>query len=349
MAALAYSLVIVYASLQPFTDWRMLTEPFGSFLLESWPRWITADDIIFNFAAYVPLGFLLALSLCAYCNARTAVVVSIIACTALSFVLEASQQYLPARFASQVDLLVNGGGGAVGALIAPLFSPGQRLGHEIVQLRSRGFIEGPRSDAALALVGLWLITQLYIPPVTLGNGDLREGLGLAPLFTYTPGAYLLAEAGVVMLSATGLGLLLASAARDIAWGYWRALALIFASAGTLKTVAVLLVLRAPNPWSWLTPGLGIGLASSLVLLLLLTRLPHRGRAAIAMLALLAAVVLVNTMPDNPYRPTPSHLLSGRISHFLSFSSMIHALSDIWPFLAMSFLFFSPPARDSTIH
>lgn len=349
MAALAYSLVIVYASLQPFTDWRALSEPFGNFLFASWPRWITANDIIFNFAAYVPLGFLLTLLLSARWSAQAAVLLAIMACTALSFALEAAQQYLPMRFASNVDLLINSCGGAVGALIAPLFSPGQRLGHAFARLRGRWFVGGPRGDAVLVLAGLWLVAQLYAPPIAFGNGDLREGLGLTALFAYAPGAYLLAEAGVVMFNATGFGLLLASAARDTDSGYWRALTLIIAGAGTLKAAAALLILRAPNPWNWLTPGFGIGLAAALVLLLVLTRLPHRGRAAGALFALLAAVALVNSIPENPYRPALSYLLSGQISHFLSFASMTHALSDIWPLLAMLFLLFSLPVRHGANH
>jgi hypothetical protein len=188
-----------------------------------------------------------------------------------------------------------------------------------------------------------------VSPVTLGNGDLREGLNLTAFFNYTPGSYLLMEAGVVMLNVVALGLLLASAAREIRWGYWRALMLIFSAALALKAAAVLLISHAPNPWSWLTPGFGAGLAGAFAVLLVLTRLPHRGRAAAALLALLAAVVLVNIIPENPYRPAPSYLLSGRISHFLSFSSMLHAISDIWPVLAMSFLLFGLPRRDNTNH
>ncbi len=349
LAALAYSLVIVYASLQPFTDWRALPDAFGSFLLEPWPRWITLDDILFNFAAYVPLGFLLTLFLCARWNAPAAVVLAITACTTLSFTQEAAQQYLPSRFASNVDLLVNSGGSAVGALLAPLFSPGQRIGHQFVQLRSRAFIDGPRGDAVLVLAGLWMVTQLYTPPIALGNGDLREGLGLTALFSYAPGTYLLAEAGVIMLNIAGLGLMLASAARDDDSGWWRTLVLVIAGAGLFKIAAALLILQAPHPWGWLTPGLGMGLTAALILLLALSRLSHRNRGTLALCALFAAVALVNLIPDNPYRQAPSHLLSGRISHFLSFASMTHALSDIWPFLTMLFLLCSPASRNITNH
>ena len=63
MTALAYILVIIYASLQPFVGWRALSGDFGNFLFEPWPSWITVDDVLFNFVAYLPLGFLLALAL----------------------------------------------------------------------------------------------------------------------------------------------------------------------------------------------------------------------------------------------------------------------------------------------
>lgn len=344
MAALAYILVVIYASLQPFSDWRGLAGDFGEFLFAPWPRWITVDDILFNFAAYVPLGFLLALVLHARTNMQTAVVLAAAACVALSGSLESAQQYLPARIASNVDLLVNSFGGAVGALIAPLFAPEQRLGRELASLRSRWFVSGARGDAVLVLAGLWLIAQLHAPAIAFGNGDLRESLHLQGLFKHTPASYLAVEAGVVMLNIAGLGLLLASAARDMTSGYWRALALIIAGAGALKAAAATLILHAPNPWSWLTPGVGMGLSAALLAVLILTQLPPRGRAAAALLALIGAVILVNITPGNPYRPAPSSLLPGSVSHILSLASMTRALSDLWPFLAMLVLMFGPSGQ-----
>ncbi len=344
MAALAYILVIIYASLQPFIDWRGLSGGFGDFLFEPRPRWITVDDVLFNFAAYLPLGFLLALALCARWSTQAAVALAAVACVALSFTLEAAQQYLPSRIASNVDLLVNSCGGVVGALVALLFTPGQRLGRTVAQLRQRWFVSGVRGDAALILAGLWLLTQLHATLIAFGNGDLRGSLDFARWFSHTPGSYLAAEAGVVMLNLSGLGLLLASAARDTAAGYWRALALVFAGACTLKIAAATLLLRAPNPWSWLTPGVAMGCAAALLLLLLLTRLPHRGRAAMAVLTLAGALILVNIIPENPYRPAPPYLLLGRASHILSFTSMTRALSDLWPFLALLFALYSLAVR-----
>jgi len=349
IAALAYSLVIVYASLQPFTGWRLPLQPFGKFILDTWPRWITIDDILFNFIAYVPLGFLIALSLHRQRGALPAVLLSSLACASLSVVLESVQQYLPARFASNVDLLVNSTGGAVGALIAPLFSPHQRLGQALSELRYRWFEGGPRGDMVLVLAGLWLVAQLHVPLIAFGYGDLRSTFGFGALFPHTADSYLVAEAGVVSLNVAGLGLLLATASRSTDIGYWRTLVLLIAGACVLKTAAAMLLLDALRPWSWWTPGLGVGIAAALMLLPLLNRLSQRGRSAAALLALIAAVVLVNSMPENPYRPAPTHLLAGRISHFLSFAAMLRALSDLWPFLATLFLLFSLPWRHAADH
>ena len=344
MAALAYSLVIIYASLQPFTGWGAEPVPFGAFLFAPWPRWISLEDVGFNFAAYLPLGFLLALALCARLHPRTAVLLAAVIAATVSFLLESAQQYLPMRFASTVDLLVNTCGGAVGALIAPLFAPGHRLGEGLALLRNRWFVGGPRGDAVLVLTGLWLLTQLHAAPINMGNGDLRLSLELGPLFAYTPDAYRYAEAGVVMLSVIGVGLLLASVARTINSGYWRTFVMLIVGACLLKTAASWFILRTASPWNWLTPGFGMGLVAAIVLLLVFVRLPPRGRALVALLVLLAATALVNCAPENPYRTVPPHMLPGRVGHFLSFTNMSRALSDLWPFLTLLFLMVSLPMR-----
>lgn len=346
MAALAYSLVIIYASLQPFMGWRAPGE-FGAFLLAPWPRWITMVDVVFNFAAYVPLGLLLGISLRGRWPAQTAVFIAIVLCIALSLLLESVQQYLPSRFASNVDLLVNTCGGTAGALCAPLFAPSQRLGRNLLMLRNRWLTPGLHGDAVLVLTGLWVLTQLHAPLIALGNGDLRSGLAPQGLFAYTPDTYMLAEAGVVMLSITGLGLLLASAVRHVGAGYWRSLVLIVTGACALRAAATVFLLQMDNPWNWLTPGFGIGIAIAAAVLAVFTRASHRARAALALFALFAAVILVNTVPENPYRPVPTYLLTGRTGHLLNFASIMRALSDIWPFLAILFLLISLPGRHRT--
>ena len=57
--SLAYLLLVVYASLYPFADWRVPNDEAARFLFTGWPSYIVASDVVLNVLAYVPLGLLL--------------------------------------------------------------------------------------------------------------------------------------------------------------------------------------------------------------------------------------------------------------------------------------------------
>ena len=115
---LAYLLLIVYASLSPFSGWRDPTNDALQFLTASWPRYYTRFDLIINFLAYLPLGFFAGLVLLARFRAAAAVALAALAAIALSFIMELAQAYLPGRISSNVDLLMNSLGSIAGALMA---------------------------------------------------------------------------------------------------------------------------------------------------------------------------------------------------------------------------------------
>jgi len=117
---LAYTLLIVYASLSPFTGWRV---PAGNVLhfLTVWPRYITRYDVFINILAYFPLGFLAALSLYHWRNNDTTVMPVVIAAAAgaaLSLSMETLQVFIPGRVAALPDLLTNTAGSLAGAILA---------------------------------------------------------------------------------------------------------------------------------------------------------------------------------------------------------------------------------------
>src|SRR6478752_2737539 len=82
--AVAYLLVIVYASLQPFQGWRMPPEEILHFLTAAWPRFITLQDVTVNIAAYVPLGLLLSIGFGARWGPARGVIIATLAASALS-------------------------------------------------------------------------------------------------------------------------------------------------------------------------------------------------------------------------------------------------------------------------
>src|SRR5512135_1737338 len=147
--ALAYLLIIVYASLQPFRDWRYPPDDILHFLTAAWPRYITLNDVLINLIAYVPLGFLLALGLKTHRRVLTAVMLATLLTAMLSLAMESIQMFLPARVASNIDLLANSAGALFGAMAAPLLSPSGFPGRKLAALRRRWFIPGALADAGL--------------------------------------------------------------------------------------------------------------------------------------------------------------------------------------------------------
>src|SRR6185436_16242390 len=91
---------------------------------------------------------------------------------------------------------------------------------------------------------------------------------------------------------------------------------------------------------WLTPGVAFGLVAGGLAIHALARLPGRIRLAAAALCILAATAAINLAPDNPYQSVPARLVAGGPSHYLSFSGIVRALSELWPVLAILYLGFA---------
>lgn len=334
--ALAYTLLIAYASLQPFLGWRMPPTEVFHFVTAPWPQYVTLGDLMINTAAYMPLGFLLALALQPGRSALRAVFAAAALAALTSLAMEAAQMFLPQRIASNVDLLTNSSGGLVGAMAAPLLSPSFLPGRRIAVWRERLFVHGRLADAGLVLAGLWLFTHLHPTAQLFGTGNLRSTFDLPVYMIHTPGRLISAEAVVVFFNLTGLGLLIASLTRAPA----RPLQLVAALIGTgivIKILAAVVLFSAPGPLVWLTPGVAFGLAAGSLALYPLVQLPRTGQAVGALLCFAAAVVVINFGPDNPYQTAPPKLVPGSATHLLRFSHIMRALSELWPFLVIAFL------------
>ena len=330
--AVAYLLVIGYASLQPFSGWWTPPDEIRRFLYAPWPRFITVEDILFNIAAYVPLGFLLARALLRSLGPRRGVLLAVVATALISLAMEAVQMFMPTRIASNVDLLTNSIGGLIGALGAPLFSPTRLLGLRLARWRRAWFVYGPIADVGLVLLCLWLLTQLNPTAQLFGTGFLRATFALPAPITHTPYLLLTAEAAVAAFNVLGLGLL-AIALTRASMPRGAALAGILLLACSAKVFAGLAFPKGAEPLAWLTPGVALGMLLAAVLLYTAVRLPRRLQWLLAALSFIAAIIAINIAPDNPYQTVPPQLLIGP-THFLSVSEIVRALSELWPFLAV---------------
>ena len=88
-------------------------------------------------------------------------------------------------------------------------------------------------------------------------------------------------------------------------------------------------------WAALTPGGLYGLVIGLLLSLPVLMLPGRWQMPLASMLLMAATVLVNLMPTNPYSVTA--LTVWRQGHFLNFNGLTRLIAALWPYLTLTFL------------
>jgi VanZ family protein len=336
---LAYVLLVIYASLHPFSGWRdQGVGPFA-FLAGALPRYITAFDLVTNFAAYLPLGFFALLALHPLLRGTLAFIAAGLAGCCLSLALEALQTYLPSRIPSNLDLATNGVGAFAGAALALRFGVGLLDSGRIHALRDRWFLAGHRYDLGMVLLALWLFTQLNPETLLFGNGDLRGLFEPPPAALHPAKVFIQMEASVSACNLIAVGLLLSCLMQD--YGPLRLLLLaLLAWALALKTVAVGVLLKEQNVFAWLTPGALLGLASGAVILMLVVALPRVARLALAGLLLMAATVLVNLAPENPY--FANALQQWPQGYFLNFNGVTHLVSLAWPFVALFYLMLLAP-------
>jgi VanZ family protein len=342
--AAAYLLVVAYASLQPFRGWRVPPPEVLYFLGATWPRFITLQDVAVNLVAYVPLGLLLSVGYGARYGAAQGVVAATLASGLLSLVMEAAQMFLPSRIASNVDLLANTLGALLGAMAAPLFAPTRILGGKLHAARHRVFEEGMAADAGLVVVFLWLVTQFHPTTQLFGSGNLRATFDLTAYLTHTPALALSSEAVVVLLNLMGVGLMLSALMREGAHRLPHVFGAVIGTALAIKVFTAAALVQAQAPLAWVTPGVIVGLAAGCVLLYALARLPRSAQLAISAACIVAAAVAINLAPDNPYHSIPPRLLAKGASHFLSFSGIVRAISELWPLLATGFLLHALSSR-----
>lgn len=331
--AIAYAMLVAYACLHPFSEWRESGLPLFDYLVAPWPKYFQIEDLIFNVLGYLPLGLILAAALpVAWTGLRLAVVATLLA-SLFSFGLETVQHFLPSRVSSNIDL----GANIVGALLGAVL--GARWGHALFaprgglsRWRGEHVIGGHTGDLGLILLGLWVLTQLTPDSLLFGSGDIRRLLGIPPPLPFRPERFIAFETALTSATLVAIGLFARCMMRTAGPGPIAVLLVLGIGA---KTVAAANFFVPPDPLAWLTPGAERGLAFGLALLTAALLLPRVVQHALAGTALLIATALVNLMPENPYLGN-GHAVLNR-GNFLNFHGLTQLVASLWPFVALAYL------------
>lgn len=331
--SLGYALLIVYASLYPLSGWHDSGGAPLGFVFAGWPRYTTTFDLLTNLAAYMPLGFLLA----AVARRRFPVIgaacLAVLAATLLSFAMEFIQNYLPSRVASNLDWAGNALGAALGAVPGAFF--GSRLIDDLRYAHWPG--QGHRADTGLMLLGLWLLTQFDPTTLLFGAGDLRRLLELPAVQPFSAEAFQTVES---VIAAAGVLAVLLAAGLLAPFRQRRLFPAGILAAGLLaRALAFALMMQPQAALAWATPGSLRGLGVGVALWLMASTLAPTPQRALAALALLAATVMVNLAPENPYLENTLQIWNP--GQFLNFHGLTRLVAMLWPWLALPWLFLQP--------
>lgn len=340
--SLAYVGIIVYASLYSNHDWRDNGLGLFDFLAGNWPRYWTWQDALFNVLAYLPLGFLLALSPTHRPSPWARILIPVLIGLCLSAALEALQTLIPGRVSSSLDLLFNTLGTLCGATLSLFWGPS--LQATAGRLRLRLGVRRLSAESGLILLALWLFAQISPETLFFGLGDLRTLLALPPALPFSPDLHILLEMLIATLQTLVVAFLLRGVLDRLALTrlqQFLAIAILLMLGLLIRTLASWVLLSnlpmfgETARWAALTPGGIQGLLLGLALTFPLLYLPARWQMPLAAMCLMTATVLVNLMPINPYSPTA--LTVWRQGHFLNFNGLTRLIAALWPYLTLLFL------------
>lgn len=340
--ALGYGLLIVYASLHPFSpwDWPEGLSGWAVFRLV-WPQYWSQFDIWANATGYVPMGLLVFVAL--WRSGAPGGWALLLACALPSltaYSLEIAQRFVALRVPSLADWALNSGGALLGALLGGVAAWRgwlERWG----QWRERWF--EPHAAGALALLALWPLGLLFPLPAPLAQGRFLPPLldGLESLLAERLGLMLdltppLGSSDFDLLLATLLGLLgpslLLLAAARRGWARLPLLASLLLVGVGMSSFAATVGFGPANTWSWLTPRSGAGLVAGLLLALLCTALPSRVNAVLAVPVLTGLILIVTRTEPSPFWQL--ELQRWELGARVQLYGLLRWLGWLWPLLAL---------------
>lgn len=330
----AYVLLILYASLSPFTGWQEQGLEFWAVLVSPLLQTYSAFDAVSNLLAYLPLGILLALTLRVHMRELRGVLLSTLFGVLLSVSMEYLQMYLPNRTSSNADLLANGLGVLLGALLAAGVMQRQWF-LRATAWRIALFQRGQGVDFGLALVMLWMFVQINPSLPMLGNVFITEAAHR--IFVAMPEEpFSIWESAAVALNLLMMGLLLQTLLQTRRHA-GVALLLIMCVVALVKFFAAALLLKSWALMLWLNSEAMLGIVVGLVLMWVTGWLRGGQLLWMAALTVVAYFALTWWLLDSATPSAAMRLYQWRYGHLRNYNGLSQIISLLFPLLLAIYL------------
>ena len=334
--ALGYTLLILYASLSPFSGWRDPGQSALHFLSEPWPRYIVAFDIVVNVLAYVPFGLLVAASMLPGRSALAAAIAGLVAGFALSFAMECAQGFLPGRIASRLDLIANVAGTGIGAWIGAHAGTVPRIVRPLAAFRQSWFLPGGAIDLGIALIALWLFSQLDPSQPLFGIVFFSDGVQAQLAGMVGGDARRLLGPVSVAMNLVSLGLLLTLVMRSKRAAL-AAVALLVCSAALTKLVAATLLLRSEAAFLWVSKEVAWALVAGMLFVGGAAALPRALIRMLCAVSLLCAIGLSVLKPGEAQSFLLLRLFRWNDLQLVHYTGLAATVAEVWPYAALLYL------------
>ncbi|MDZ4202971.1 MAG: VanZ family protein [Gallionella sp.] len=330
--ALGYTLFIVYASLSPFSGWREQGLAFVDVLGMPLHLTYTTFDATLNLISYLPLGLLLGLALCSRIGASASVALGLCAGVALSAGMEYLQMYLPARISSNMDILANGVGVLLGALLAVSITSWTWLFSRLMHWRGSLFHHGKEMDFGLALLVLWMFGQVNPSLPMLGNVFI-SAVAQQPFAVPPSVPFDLWASAAVTLNLLMLGTLLLTLLR-MPRNAGSALLVVLSTVALAKFVTAAVLLKSWALLLWINGEAVSGMLLGMTLLFAMLWLPRA--AVITFGAAIAAsyFVIVNFVFDDNAPTASSSIYHWHYGHLLNYNGLAQTITLAFPLLLL---------------
>jgi VanZ family protein len=336
LAALAYTALIVYGSLYPFSGWTTRGVKVGAFLMADLSVHLSKADVLTNVLAYMPLGLLLVRWWRKRGSALGAIAVATLVGGVLSFAMEFTQQFLPERVASLSDLIANTVGTVIGASMAGVMHGESLPWMVVMRRRDQWFAAGRLVDLGLIAIGLWTLSQLtpLVPSLDLGN--LRHGVSSIWQTLQHPDRFNFTQWATYEFYIAGLALL----ALTLRAPGERVFARFFIFVGCVLLSKIVIVTRQ------LSLEAATGMLAALLLALPFRAARSRTLAAMSALFIVGGFAIAELASDAAGRTYPFNWIpfAGQMENPLIGIASI--LEDLWPAAALAYLarFVSAPRQ-----